>query len=384
MPDTSNETHDVTKDFLGMKRITTVFFSIVIFISLCSCVSINNSNDSMEVFGGDYKLKSNEVLKGDLLLVNSTGVLEEGSIVNGDVVVIGGTIHIYGNVKGNLLIFGGETTTEESSTINSDVSLTGGSLLVGGNILGDISSIGGVISFSDTAVVKGNITSFAGSIDRTNLADLQGRIIGTATDRLWQEDDPSSLPVNIFTDLESTLKIPFKIFLILLWSGLGALMVLIFPNALQRVSKAIIDQPLACTGIGLFTIIIGVAASLTILLLPIICLFSPIFISVLIFGKIGLGLAVGKKIEPSFSSPISPAIIAGIGILLIELVSLLLDLIPCVGWIGGFVLSIIGIGAAVVTVFGTRPYPRMVFTQDISRRFLDDESKQRDAIQAKP
>ena len=51
-----------------------------------------------------------------------------------------------------------------------------------------------------------------------------------------------------------------------------------------------------------------------------------------------------------FRSPLA----AAIGTLLVSFVSALLALIPCVGWLFGFIIALVGLGAVITTRFGSR------------------------------
>jgi hypothetical protein len=49
---------------------------------------------------------------------------------------------------------------------------------------------------------------------------------------------------------------------------------------------------------------------------------------------------------------------AGAGTFLLGIGVGIVNLIPCVGWLAPFIVGLIGLGAAVITIFGTRPVPR--------------------------
>jgi hypothetical protein len=49
---------------------------------------------------------------------------------------------------------------------------------------------------------------------------------------------------------------------------------------------------------------------------------------------------------------------AGFGTFLLGIVVGAVNLVPCVGWMAGVLVGLIGIGAVVMTMFGTRPLLR--------------------------
>jgi len=57
-----------------------------------------------------------------------------------------------------------------------------------------------------------------------------------------------------------------------------------------------------------------------------------------------------------------PSIAAGIGTLLLSLVTGFAGVIPCVGWVLGFLASIIGLGAVVISRFGSTKYATKVIS----------------------
>ena len=52
-----------------------------------------------------------------------------------------------------------------------------------------------------------------------------------------------------------------------------------------------------------------------------------------------------------------PVLAGGLGTLVVSLVLGGIGFIPCVGWLGYFVVGLIGLGAVLLTRFGSRPYP---------------------------
>ncbi len=78
------------------------------------------------------------------------------------------------------------------------------------------------------------------------------------------------------------------------------------------------------------------------------------------YGWIGLGYEIGKRLLKSSSTELSPALVAGLGTLILTAISRLAAVVPCVGWTVGAVLALFGLGAVVLTRVGTRNYPPVV------------------------
>jgi hypothetical protein len=78
------------------------------------------------------------------------------------------------------------------------------------------------------------------------------------------------------------------------------------------------------------------------------------------FGLIAIGFEVGKRISKLANQALHPVISAGLGTLILMIVlSGLEAIIPCVGWIPKVVFGLFGLGAVLLTLFGTKPYPRV-------------------------
>jgi hypothetical protein len=76
----------------------------------------------------------------------------------------------------------------------------------------------------------------------------------------------------------------------------------------------------------------------------------------MLFGWIAIGYEVGKRTAAAFNIVWAPPVIAGVGTLILSLVSGILNIIPlvnCVGWFFPALMSLLGLGAVVVSRFGT-------------------------------
>jgi hypothetical protein len=79
-----------------------------------------------------------------------------------------------------------------------------------------------------------------------------------------------------------------------------------------------------------------------------------------LFGWAGVGALVGERFLKAVNArQATPVWSAALGTLLISLVAAGLGFLPCIGvvaWIATFVVGCFGLGAVVLTRFGTRPY----------------------------
>jgi hypothetical protein len=98
--------------------------------------------------------------------------------------------------------------------------------------------------------------------------------------------------------------------------------------------------------------------AITIILIPISLLGGLILVVAWFFGRVSLGMEVGRRIGNAFHKDWPVAVDAGLGtfalVLVIDGVG---SLVPCVGWIIPTLVGILGLGGVILTLFGTRSYP---------------------------
>lgn len=274
-------------------------------------------------------------------------------------------------LNGGLVIFGGQGILEESSTVNGDVLLTGGSLEVDGVITGDVVAVGGSVELGENAVIRGDVTTIGAAIKRSDGAVVEGTFSFEMPGDIDFGDTPQLLvprlnlsPFAYFSEMWKDFKpvrdILWKGFQALALAALAAVLFLFLEKPTARVSKTLVAQPLVSGGLGLLTMIVAPALFLvlviTIILIPLGVLgFLGIGIAIL-FGWIAIGYEVGVRIAALAKQDWAPPITAGIGTLVLSILSNLIGSIPCIGWILPALIAIIGLGAVVISRFGTQVY----------------------------
>ncbi|MFQ5812765.1 MAG: polymer-forming cytoskeletal protein [Anaerolineae bacterium] len=278
------------------------------------------------IFGESFTLESGERMDGDLVVLGGSVVLERRSRVDGNVVVMGGSARVAGEVNGDVVTFGGDVVLRSTAVVD-----------------GDLVTIGGNVQREPGAVVRGNEV---GGFEFEGLP------------RFWTF--PTRLSFGRGRDLWSSFIFDvFKaIFVALALAALGLLVVLFWPKQMSVVGQAILAAPLPSAGVGLLT---GVVAVVLMVLLAITICLSPVafllFVATLvagIFGWIAVGLLVGQRLLEAFKvRGVTSLMAVAAGTLLISL----LRAIPCLGAIMAFVVGCAGLGAVVLTRFGTQTYP---------------------------
>jgi hypothetical protein len=146
----------------------------------------------------------------------------------------------------------------------------------------------------------------------------------------------------------------------LLLAALAVLVVMFWPTPTERTADAVISQPLATGGLGLLTFLVApvilVMLLITILLSPISLLGAVLLVVATIYGWIAIGLAVGNRLAESLKWEMHAAAAAGLGTLLLTFVVGGFGQIPCIGWIAPFIVASLGLGAVILTRFGSQRY----------------------------
>lgn len=309
-----------------------IFSYVVVIITLLwpGTVFAKDLLDDKVVFGGTYTLAEGDTLNGNLVVFGGTITLEVDSTVNGDVVLIGGTVDAMGTVNGNLV------------------------------------GIGGVLKLGEASFLHGDLVTIGAAINKEIGAKVSGQVI-QGFGFPFQFDMPAEMqfdevsPPNINFSGNPALDVVWFFFRMFIWAALAVLLVIFFSAQTDQVVQAALDQPLITAGAGLLTAILAplalLALSITIILIPV-AFIAVILLGVAwLMGWVALGLEVGRRIAKMLNQEWAPAISAGIGTLVLYFVLAGFDqLVPCVGGLPRALVGLWGLGAVLMTYFGTREY----------------------------
>ncbi len=328
---------------LTVRIASLVLLALLVFVPIQSAAAKGPAFDGQVIFGQSFTLKNGETLTGDLLVFGGTATLEEGAIVNGNVVLFGGSLVVNGEVTG-------------------DVAVTGGSVTIGAS-----------------AHIHGNLITVGASLERTEGAQIDGQIFNTATSWVGNGDNGTNpvtiipiTPVTPGTPAKPAVPSinlnfnPFGSLLNAFGQALGlavlAMLVMLFlaPHA-NRVAHAVMAQPLTAGGLGLLTVIVApitlLLLTVTIILIPVAAAVVVALVVVAVFGWIAIGYEIGQRFTTAIHQNWHPAFSAGLGVFALTLVAKALTGIPvlnCVGWLVPFLLGLAGLGAVLMTRFGTQ------------------------------
>jgi hypothetical protein len=251
---------------------------------------------------------------------------------------------------GSTVRIGSDVTIEAGQKVRNVV-VIGGQITISGGVDNDVVAVGGSVVLTKTAVVGGNILSLGGII----VSAKDSQIGGTMT-----EINSS----NLFEILTTTLSaewegwswifaiISLSFFLVIL--VLALLIVALLPKPVRTVAEAISENTFKVTLCGLLGLILiaPLALLLTISVVGIALIPLEVIIVVcsILLGFIAVGQLVGKKVLALFHRRNSSMLRETFwGLITLWLIGW----IPYIGWMVKAVAIVIGLGAVLITRFGT-------------------------------
>ena len=299
-------------------------------------------DEGITVFNEDYTLAAGDRVEGDLV------------VVNGDV-----TLEIASRVEGSVFVWSGDVEVE--GTVESDVVVTQGDLYLG-----------------DDAIVEGDVVcSWSCDLDREDGAHVDGNVVEgvpISLPRIVSEGGPElRVPATtgaLDSGMRSWLNWLFRVLRafasVVVLAIVAGLVAAILPRHTAQVGRTALAAPGHSVGIGILTVIAGV---MLIVGLAVTICFSPLAIAVglalgagSLLGWIGIGALVGGRLlQAAKAREPAPMWTAALGTLLMSMVTMFVGAVgvPCLDVIASVVSAIvgfIGLGAVVLTRFGTRPY----------------------------
>ncbi len=309
----------------------------------------------------------------------------------GDRVVAGEDFTLRGGetLDGNLAVLGGNATLERDSVVTGDVTVAGGALVVDGQVYGNVTMLGGSLTLNQTAVIDGNLAVFAGSLLRAEGAEVHGDTFnGFRTPNRIGPVAPVAPEIPQFDGFQpEPPRSWFSRFVnwqlgtlgsIVLMGLLGLVLVVIAPRGVGRVASATASQPALAFGVGFLTLIVGVLGGAILLIACGLGLLVWLaLVAATVLGWIGVAVWLGGRLLGALRMRTASSIgevLAGVALIT------LLARLPCIGWLFWIIFVSIGLGAVVLTRFGTQdsggptPTPRLEPVAPVPATSLDVES----------
>lgn len=266
---------------------------------------------------------------------------------------------------------GEDIVVAEGDTVDGDVVSIGGSITVRGYVAGDAVSVGGSIVLESPGVIEGDVVSIGGGIekgagtrvggDKTELSFLGFRHIYPLA---GLRGVPRLYAIGAFSAL-------WKVVSVVVLLIITVLLVLFLPTPTKRLSRTIeshLPRSILFGILGEVAILpLCVLLAVSLVGIPLIPVALIAYGAAFLFGLAGVGLLVGEIfLKRAGATTISSIAAVAIGLVLIELFSLLGALLSPVPGLGAFVSILglvvlyfawtVGLGSVILTVFGTREW----------------------------
>jgi len=279
-----------------------------------------------------------------LLLLPTGSAHAQGPNPGGGRVIFGSnfTVESGETYTGDVVVFGGNVTVEEKAELQGNLVVFGGTATSNGKIKGDVVIIGGQVNLDEKAVVSGDVVTIGGQLQRAEGAEVGGDVLNNLPPNI--EIPNGQVPsVPDLPGLPNVVNVRFNPFLefgrvmgsSLLMAFLGILATLFLQQRLDRVSQAVVAQPLMTSSIGLLTIVALLLVALTIILLPFAVLgLFPLALA-WFFGVIAIGQEIGVRFAKAIRQDWAPVITTGLGtfilVFLVSSIQSINDLLPLMG-----------------------------------------------------
>jgi hypothetical protein len=292
----------------------------------------------------------------------SNGPNSGGNVIQGDQIVTGDhfTLRSGETLRGDLTSFGGSVTLEEASGVDGRVTVFGGDADIYGSVRRDLYVMGGSVHLRSSSVVEGSLVVVGGSVQRDPGAVVhsQRQLGGTAlpTPITPNRNDSNNTPFSVFFNwLEDLLKIIGSLIVMTL---LSVIVLALLPLNVARMAATAQRQALVSGSVGVLTLVVvpilATLLALTLCLIPASILLILALVIAVAVGWAVVARIVGERLAIGFGLR-SWSVIAQTVLGAVVLVTL--GAVPLVGWLISLLAAALGLGALIMTRFGTRDYP---------------------------
>jgi hypothetical protein len=290
------------------------------------------------VFGGTYTLRSGERLRGDLVVFGGIATLQSDTRVDGNTVLFGGNADIAGRIQGDLVLIGGAARLRSTAVVD-----------------GQVVRVGGALTQDQGAQIHGGES---GGVIIPPIRPIPPIMPIPTRPRYWAED----FVVHSMSAIGTTFVLALlAVFVFVLWR-----------EPIERVNRTITQSPGISWVVGFltplaFAVIVPAFAVLSAILILALCLglvgfvliaaVSLALVAAWAMGWIAVGQLIGERLLIALGArTVTPAASAAAGTATITLLWLGLEPLCGLGWLFFVVLAPLGLGAVVLTRFGTREY----------------------------
>jgi hypothetical protein len=250
----------------------------------------------------------------------------------------------------NIIKIGTDVTIENGMKVRNVVTI-GGQITIGGTVDSNVVAVGGSVVLTKTAVVGGNVIALGGVIVSARDAQVNGSLTEINSSNLYE-----TLTAAMSTEWEGWswvfAVISLAIFLVIVVVAL--LIVALLPKPVRIVAEAIRENTFKVVLCGLLGLVLiaplALLLTISVVGIALIPLEVIIVVASVLLGFIAVGQLVGGKVLHLFRRP-NPGMVRQTFWGLIAL--WLIGWIPYIGWMVKAVAIVLGLGAVLITRFGT-------------------------------
>ncbi len=287
--------------------------------------------------------------------------------------------------RDDVVRFGGNVSVDTGETINGDVVAIGGSGNVDGEVQGDVVIVGGSLTLGPNARIHGDTTVVGGRLNKDPGATVDGEVNEVGLGDAIRGHRPDWFPrrgPRSWRSAMSGFGFGTTIVRVALVMLLAAIVLLVAKRHVLQIADRAAAEPVKAWAVGflveilfvpvlamtIFALVVSIIGIPLLLLVPVAII---AFLVVCLVGLTGVAYHIGRLIEghwpPLQNRPYLPTI-AGIAVIVSPLVlGRLINVVPGFGVIGGLFIVIgflteyiawtAGLGAATLTRFGHRLPP---------------------------
>jgi hypothetical protein len=190
--------------------------------------------------------------RGDDRVITGGGLkIEEGETVH-DVVMLGGSVDIFGKVTGDVVVTGGSVHLHDGARVNGDVTALGGSIDVddGARVDGDVGVVGGSLHKAEGAKIGGDIK---------NVGNKGKKHVHVSVNK---NGDKPSMISRVTEGTSLAQRLGSAITRTALLFVFGAIFLALTPDRMQKLQAEIVARPMRSFALGIVGLL--VAAVLTV------------------------------------------------------------------------------------------------------------------------
>jgi cytoskeletal protein CcmA (bactofilin family) len=255
----------------------------------------------------------------------------------------------------NVFVIGGSVFIE--GVVRQSVVAVGGSIVISGRVGEDVVGIGSSVTLKSTASVTGDVIALGGSLDREPGSLIAGDTVYFRTSEFSQKVLKDGWLKGAFSLSLFPFLIVVKLMSFILWAFAALAGSALFPRQIVFAAGGIRKSFWPVFVVGLASIVVFTALVLFSALLSILIIGIPILLALIaaglavkIFGRLVVFYFLGESFFRAVGAKkISVAAASLAGLVFVTLGGI----IPVIGFLLSFVLSVIGWGIVLRTKFGT-------------------------------